>query len=86
MAKGKVSSKVKKLQQLTENVETVDKAAILQAQAEVLQQQKLEAERKLKELVKRADYFERAKRLEEHDLIIENQKIMEVCGCSFLDS
>ena len=70
---GKVSSKVKKLQALTENVGAVDKAAILQAQAEVLQQQKLDAERKLRDLSKKADYFVRAQRLEERPLIVAHQ-------------
>jgi translation initiation factor 3 subunit A len=73
--KGKAAKKIKAV---TQRVEDFDKSAILAAQAEWESQKKLQAENKVKELIKRLDYLTRAMRLDEKELLIKAQETQRI--------
>ncbi len=71
LSAAKYDKAAKKIQQLTANVEAVDKEALIKAQNEVLIQEKQDRERQQKEKVRRLDYMARAVAIEEKPLLAE---------------
>ena len=72
MSKGIAAKAAKKMKELTLDLEKIDKAALLAAQEAVLEQERREKERRRRETVRRIDYFTRAVRLEEREVLIAN--------------
>ena len=70
MSKGIAVKAAKKMKELTADLEKIDKAALLAAQEAVLEQERKENERRRRETVRRIDYFTRACRLEEREVLI----------------
>ena len=72
MSKGIAAKAAKKMKELTVDLEKIDKAALLAAQEAVLEQERKEKERRRRETVRRIDYFTRAVRLEEREVLISS--------------
>ena len=70
MSKGIAVKAAKKMKELTADLEKIDRAALLAAQEAVLEQERKENERRRRETVRRIDYFTRACRLEEREVLI----------------
>ena len=70
MSKGIAVKAAKKMRELTADLEKIDRAALLAAQEAVLEQERKENERRRRETVRRIDYFTRACRLEEREVLI----------------
>ena len=70
MSKGIAVKAAKKMKELTADLEKIDRAALLAAQEAVLEQERKENERRRRESVRRMDYFTRACRMEEREVLI----------------